>query len=356
MLPKVAQIQARTLAAVDDALELIREEANRPPPAKPEAIDRHEEKPAPQVITPEPVRVEARVPQPSVVQSPPKDEVFVQQNRVSRRLVDAFYESFLEDRRKAAATELLFRRTGAFKRSDDWNDGFAAGFNVLIHKGPFVEGSNWLPYRTWQFAVAAERHLLNRFAQHLKQNAPLDSDGVELSWPAILNKVGELGSELRNCGYTPSAIVIAGHLGVDLMVDLHKHAVPHWSLPKELQAPWIEGIYENSLILNMREAPAPQTLYVADLAAFGTLTKYSPDAEYNVDEIDEARAREILDRNPKAVVIPEGGADTVDERLRLLQLRVWLRLYESYDIQVRNPQAVLGALLASPGQASEEER
>jgi hypothetical protein len=68
---------------------------------------------------------------------------------------------------------------------------------------------------------------------------------------------------------------------------------------------------------------------------------------FSVDEIDEARAREILERKPKAVVIPEGRPDTLEERLRLLQLRVWLRLYESYGIELRDPQAALQVKLTS---------
>lgn len=347
ILPRMAETQARVLAAADDALELIREEARKAIAEQPEATDRSDERPAPQVLTPEPVRVKAGVPEPSVVQAPPEGEVFVQENPVSRRLVDAFYESFLEDRRKAAATELLFRRAAAFTRSDDWNDGCAAGFNALIHKGPFVEGSNWLPYRTWQFAVAMERHLLSRFGRLMDDNAQPHSDGVELSWPAILKKVDELRSELRSRGYAPSAIVIAGQLEIDLMVDLHRHAVPRWELPEELQAPWIEGMYEDSPIFNVREAGAPQTLYVADLAAFAKLTKYSPDARYSVDEIDEGRAREILKRNPEVMSIPDRRPDTLDERLRLLQLRVWLRLYESCGIELKDLRAALQAKLVN---------
>jgi ppGpp synthetase/RelA/SpoT-type nucleotidyltranferase len=340
ILPKMAKTQARVLAAADDALELVREEARKAAATQPEATDRRDESPAPQVLTPEPVRLEVRVPEPSVVQAPPEAEVFVQENPISRRLVDAFYESFLEDRRKAAATELLFRRAAAFTRSDDWNDGCAAGLNALIYKGPFVEGSNWLPYRTWQFAVAIERHLLNRFERLLVQNAH-PSDGVELSWPAILKKVGELRLELRDRGYTPSAIVIAGQLEVDLMVDLPRHAIPRWELSEELQAPWIEGMYQDSPIFNIREAPPPQTLYVADLQAFAKLTKYRPDAKYSADEIDEGRAREILKRDPDAVSISEGRPATLEERLRLLQLMVWLRLYESCGIELIDSGATL---------------
>jgi ppGpp synthetase/RelA/SpoT-type nucleotidyltranferase len=353
ILPRMAQTQARALAAAEDVLQLIREEARRAIAAHPEVVAKREgiEEQAPQVVTPEPVRLELEVPAPSIVQPPPKDEVFVQTNPISKGRVDAFRERFLADRRQTAATEILFNRAQALQRAYEWNDKVAAGFNVLTYKGPFVERSNWVPYQTWEFALAAERHLLNRLELLLTENAQPRPDAVELNWPAILARVDELVSDLSDRRYNPSVIVIAGQLGFDMMVEVglkkHPGVLPDWELPSELHALWIEGSYHSIPILNIRESAAPYALYVADLAAFATLTKYSPAAMFSVDEIDEARAREILERKPKAVVIPEGRPDTLEERLRLLQLRVWLRLYESYGIELRDPQAALQVKLTS---------
>ena len=315
-----------------------------------EAVDSPEEKPAPQVIRAVPIPSEEKVAAPSDGQpSPPDKEVYVQGNPISTRLKDAFYQSFLDDRANAAAVEKVFKQGGGFTRSDDWDDSVAAGINAIIYKGPFVEGSNWLPYRTWSFAVAAEVHLLNKFRTVLEQNVRLVTEEVDLNWQAIFAAVDKFSEELTNKGYAPSVIVIVGQLDVELMVELNNLVVPDWELPKELRALWIEGTYEGVPILNIRDVAVPHTLYVADLAAFAKLTKYSPDAKFNLDEMDEDRAREILAKKPEAVTIPSGRPDTLEEKLRLLQLRVWLRLYESYDIEVQNPEAALGAKLRADG-------
>lgn len=345
ILPKIAKTQSQALAAAEEALEVIRAEARRAVPAQPTATARQQEmkEGVPQAATGEGMRMGAMAPPPSIVRPPPKDEVLLQTHRISKARADAFLERFLEDRRKTAATEILFKRAEALRRVDGWNDAFAAGFNVLLHKGPFVEGSHWAPYRTWQFAVAMERHLLGRLERLLKESAQPWPHDVGLNWPAILRKVDELITELGNRGYTPTAIVVSAQLEPDLIIDFikHEHVVAHWELPSDLQAPWIEGTYKGIMILNIRETPAAHSLFAADVGAFAMLTKYSPEAQCSIDEIDEGRAKEFLERNPAAVVVPEGRPDTLDERLRLLQLRVWLRLFESYGIELRDPSAAL---------------
>jgi len=163
----------------------------------------------------------------------------------------------------------------------------------------------------------------------------------------MFREVDKLRTALSGRGLIPSAIVIAGRLDTNLWVDLHRHAVPTWELPEGLRAPWIQGVYQEIPILNIRETEGSHTLYVADLAAFATLTRYGPDTQFSVDEIDEARAREILEKNPQVVAIPSGRPDTLEERLRLLQLRVLLRLYESVGLELKDPDAALGADLSA---------
>ncbi len=274
-----------------------------------------------------------------------RKEEFIIAKQVSERRVDAFLESFLEHRRQTATTESIFKRVGAFTAVHEWNDSVAYGFNVLLLKGPFVEGSNWAPYYTWQFALAAERHLLGRLEALLRESASV-VDEVHYDWPEILATVDRLSDKLASDAFHASVIVLAGPMETDFAVDLHKHATPDWELGEQFRSPWIMGAYNDKPIVIVREAES-RALYVVDLAEFATLTKYGRDAELHVHPIDEARAREVLAEEPQAITIPEGGPNTLEERIRQLQLRVWVRLYESYDIEVRNPIAVKAAGLAT---------
>src|SRR5207244_1810098 len=86
----------------------------------------------------------------------------------------AFLESYLDDRRKTATTEMLFERVKAFEEVEtrpppeqvSWT-----GFSALVFKGPFVGLPNWAPLRTWPFAVEMERHLLARLEQEFRATA-----------------------------------------------------------------------------------------------------------------------------------------------------------------------------------------
>jgi len=338
LLPKLAQTQARALAAADDALELIREESKRPSPAEPTG------EPKPPVLPSEPVVVtDVEISRDSVPNAS-DDEVYIITHPLSHDRVDAFYEEFLKDREQTASGEKVFRRADAFAVSDDWKDEVAAGFNVLLHRGPFVDGASWAPYRTWQFAVAGEQHLLNRLDTLLRNNAVFSDAEVRLNWKDIFVAVDNLRARLNS----PSLVVVTGRLPTELMVDLHNHVVPEWELDQDLRALWIEGAYDGIPILNIRDDDAPYALFVVDLREFATLTRYSPRAKLTVQAIDHVRAREVLAKRPDAVKVPDGRPDNETERILHLLLHVQVLMYESYEIKPGNSAAALGARLTPP--------
>src|SRR5262249_48303622 len=68
---------------------------------------------------------------------------------VSANRTSEFLQSVIESRRQAATTEMLCTNVGAFDHQSvipAEKRQLAAGFNVLVPKGPFVERSNWLMF------------------------------------------------------------------------------------------------------------------------------------------------------------------------------------------------------------------
>ena len=89
-------------------------------------------------------------------------------------------------------------------------------------------------------------------------------------------------------------------------------------------------------------------MYVVDLASFAFLTRYGERPEFAIQEFDEGRARNLLLENPRIISEPPPESGLEEARIRQLRLKVGLRLYETYDLEVRNPAAVLGRRLVGP--------
>lgn len=335
---EMLQIVSQHLAAADQSLELVRREASRAEvpeelPIGPRISDTDQ--------LPDWIPTEER----SAEEQRREDDEFVLRSSVSDERKQAFLANFLEDRAKAATLETLFARVEQFRRAEEPNDTVSAGILALLRKGPFVEGSRWLPYRTWPFAVASERHLLDRFGHLLHRTTePRFITAVAEQWDDILAGVGALWEDLKRREYEASAVVITGQLQPNLLIESHVHLTPTWELPEDLQGPWIIGAVGVLPVLHLRDLTIPG-LFVVDMGRFASLTKYGPDAEFSVEDFSETRARELIDQNPDLVRLPEGAPDTTEERLRQLQLHVGLRLYESLGLEVNDPQAVAKAEL-----------
>jgi len=325
ILPKIAQIQARALAAADDALELIRKEARHPaaPMAQPTAPS----------SDPTPVIAEAE-PMP---EGPEEDELIIR-NPVSQKRVDAFLNSLLEDRTKAATTEKLFLRSNAFHVTSEWKESTASGFNILLRKGPFVDGSNWAFYRTWEFATALERHLLARLDRLLDEAADLVGQ-TTADAEAILQAVENMTEWHSSRNLSPSLVVISGRLDFDTIVQLGRPVDVRGGLPAEIRLPWVIGAIRDMVVLNIAESTKPG-LYLVDLAAAARLIRYSPPIKYELNEYTEEQARQLIAERPDLVPIPEDRPQSEGERVRQLLLHVCVKLYESYDFERSSTQAV----------------
>jgi hypothetical protein len=263
---------------------------------------------------------------------------------VSEIRKEAFLREYRADRARASTSEVLFKTAGGFVHSPEPNDAKAFGFNVLLRKGPFVDGSNWAPYTTWEFALAAERALLGRLEGHLRLSAA-DTLGpvVERSAEAIVVALSGMHTALSDSGLWPSLFVITGPVATDLKLELYHRVTPNWTMPEIYRRPWIDGALLEHPILHIQlEGQTSPALYAADLRRLAQMTKYGEINEFKLETFDEAQAEDLLTRNPALIDAPPPEDGNHSERVRQLRLRVGLRLFESCAIELLDANAVRG--------------
>jgi hypothetical protein len=227
----------------------------------------------------------------------------------------------------------------------------SAGVRGIVFKGPLVEGSNWFRHQGWDFAVPLERHLLQRLAESLRLATAGRLIGeVAREAEALTLVFDELTRELASLTYRSTLLVVAGDLGTQLIVDLTKLVTPDWDarVKAALRTTYrILGMYRDIPILEVPGGQEP-AVYAVDLARFATLTRYGELPEFNIEPFDEIQAREILKRQPRLILEPPPESGLEDERVRQLQLRVGLDLWEAYELTVNDPNAVIGRSLVGP--------
>lgn len=261
-----------------------------------------------------------------------------------------FLDGYLAKRESAAVTDALFRRAGAYEHSSEWRDDMAYGVAILVMKGPFVRGANWLRQSPWKVAVAIERQLVGRLEALLRgatglenrQVPPQDSGGqvaAQVGWEQVLAATDRLTERLATRGREPSLIAVAGDLPIDMLVELEKHLTLKWELPDELKKIWILGAHRGVPILHLNRSGA-RAVFVADLKAFASLTLYGDGPEFSLEGISEERARELLGSDPASTAWPN---DVAAARIRQLRLRAELRLFESVDFTLLDADAAAGA-------------
>ncbi len=244
-----------------------------------------------------------------------------------------FKEDYLEGRRDIGATEKIFRHRGAFQYRNDQNDSASFGFDTLVHKGAFVDGSNWGDLRGWELAVAEERRLLKDLHTILEASAgqagQMLSDNVTRQPSGILGAAAEMTRLLADRGFRANLVVVATSLEIDTLVSLTEAlTIPKWQLPDDIRTNWILGKYENCPVLYINDGGL-NSLYVVDVPRLATLVQFHPLVDLHVLAIDQERARTILEERP-------------DLKLDLNTVRsmVHLRLYQSYAFETHEPQAV----------------
>jgi len=261
-------------------------------------------------------------------------ETHVRESPLSEARVQKFEDDYLKGRREISATEKIFRYFGAFQHKAIPNRLASFGFNHLVNKGPFVDGSNWLDLRGWQFAVAEERHLLQMLhvllADSVNHSNQMLTDTIAPEPEIILDTANRMTNLLGKSGKT--LIILATHLDTETIVSLEKTlTTPRWELGDDLRTNWILGKHEECPVLYYND-PDLSSLYVVDIPSFASLVQYDPLVDLQVLSIDEETARRILEESPDL---------KLDEDALLSMVN--LILYQSYEIQVNDQQATWAA-------------
>lgn len=257
---------------------------------------------------------------------------------VSEARVQRFKDDYLRGRQDIGAMEKIFKYYGAFQYRTERNDLASFGFNKLVHKGPFVDGSNWADLRGWEFAVAEERHLLKVLHAHLEESVShtgqILSDDIIRQPDEIMDAAKRMADLLG--AQERSLIVLAAHLDTETIVSLNKVlTTAGWELGDELRTNWILGKHEGCPVLYLNE-PDLNNLYIVDVPRFASLVQYDPLADLHVLAIDKAAAEHMLEDNPDLKL-----------ELNALLSMVHLILYQSYEIQIHDRHAVWAAKFSS---------
>jgi len=250
---------------------------------------------------------------------------------VSEARVQKFKDDYLKGRQDIGAMEKIFKYYDAFQYRTERNDMASFGFNKLVHKGPFVDGSNWADLRGWEFAVAEERHLLKGLYAHLAESVShtgqILSDDIIRQPDEILDAAKRMADLL--CARERSLIILATNLDTETIVSLNKTlTTAGWEVGYELRTNWILGKHEGCPILYLNE-PDLNNLYVIDVPRFASLVQYDPEADLHVLAINEITAKRMLEDDPGLKL-----------DLNTLLSMVNLTLYQSYEIEIHNRHAV----------------
>lgn len=135
--------------------------------------------------------------------------------------------------------------------------------------------------------------------------------------------------------------MLTGKLGDDLHINLQKRLEIDWNKPRDGLQYWTMGFRNDTPVVDFAVSGV-QAIYVVDIAAFASLTRYGELPEFAIEEFSRQRAQELLRQNPNLISEPPLVSGLEEARLNQLLLRVGLRLYETYDLEVRDPAAVIG--------------
>jgi hypothetical protein len=139
--------------------------------------------------------------------------------------------------------------------------------------------------------------------------------------------------------FTPSLIVVTGAISIEDKVDIHTTGtiMPAWVEDRGIEGPWILGFWNNLPVLHLSDS-VTQSVWSVDLAEWATFTQYD-DIECFITEVNENRAREILRKNRLADGDRSDRPITETEVIEM-RLKVHLRLVESGEITIKDPDAI----------------
>ena len=230
------------------------------------------------------------------------------------------------------------------------------GFKTTMFKRSFIDGVNSLIVSAQGWAEGQEDFLLKYFGDSLLDavEGRLGKE-VDLEASAILGALGEMAAELREQGLVPSAFALTGSIGNLLYENVRLRFQNPWNWYQQLgvtegRATYrFIGAHAGTPVIGIEGVRTP-TLLAVDLTQFGTLTRYGEgpnfDPEFRVTAFSDEEARKVLVRQPNLIMEPTPASGREEERIRQLQLRVGLELWETYKLDVKDPSAVIGRPLA----------
>jgi hypothetical protein len=287
------------------------------------------------------------------------DQEFIIQQPVSERRERNLRENYLRERQLTRTTEMIFDRVGALETEHlPPPDGVRDfGFKSIVFKHSFIDGISSLIVSARDWAVRQEDFLLRHLEEKLRGavSGRLGTD-VDRDPSSILDAFGGPAADLRGQGYSPSAFLVTGSLGQPLYEALQHNTQDPWAWypwpgPNLRATHRFVGAHAGIPIVAIEPSPEPR-LYTVDLARFATLTRYGEGAdfepEFTVKPFTDDEARDVLARQPNLILDPPPGSGQDEERIRQLQLRVGLELWETYKLEVKDPGAVIARPLADP--------
>jgi len=279
---------------------------------------------------------------------------------VSELRVGRLFDNYLRERKLTRTTEMLFDRVDALEKKTPPIPERVGdfGFKATVFKRSFIDGVNSLIVSAQGWAEGQEDFLLKYFGESLRDAAEgrLGHE-VDGEARAILSALEEVAEELREQGLGASAFAITGSIGNRLYEEVQKKLQNPWDWYRKLgttdgRATYrFIGAYAGTPVVGIEAVRTP-TLFAVDLAQFGTLTRYGEgpnfDPEFRVTAFSDEEARKVLIRQPNLILDPPPVPGNEIERIRQLQLRVGLELWETYKLDVKDPGAVIARPLAAP--------
>lgn len=263
----------------------------------------------------------------------------------SRR--ESFLAEYVANRTKAGVLVDLFRRNGALEKIPEGAERFQFGFrNMLPYKGPFVDDTNWLEMRSWEFAVAMERFLFARFEELLQDLPVTTSPPLDWTLEAVLNSYDAMVNETRSLtGRTPSALFISDPDSA-VITDTYTsdRLIPDWKLSTTERHIWLLGVYNEIPIIRLPTSDR-RAIYAVDIGSLAKLQQFDG-ITFELRQITDERAAGLLDEHNVRIELPEGAQDTRAARIRQLRLRVEMDLWESLRLVPLNRGSGTRALIS----------
>ncbi len=205
----------------------------------------------------------------------------------------------------------------------------------LPFKAPFTSTPGWMPYNARDFGTPLGEDVGQRLLEKLA-DAPESAlraaatDPASLI-PAIRASAAELGGN--------AVVLLVGDWG-DLLIALTVERIAGWQdrwlLKESPPSLFLRGTLDGKWVVQI-DSETPE-ICVVDPASWGCLVRADAgdngeQLEVLVREIDEPRARELLQRNPD--LFAEKGNE--DERILALRNRVELEIWQRVDFVVKDP-------------------